>query len=308
MYKVFIDGKEGTTGLKIFERFEARKDIKILNISDNLRKDITERKKLINESDVTFLCLPDNAAIEAVSLVENKKVKIIDASTAHRTNPDWAYGFPELSSERRQNIKNSNRVAVPGCHASGAIALIYPLIHGGLVEKDYPFVIHSITGYSGGGKKMIAEYENSERSFEFDSPRQYALTLKHKHLPEIKNVCDLSYFPVFNPIVADYYSGMCVTVPIYLRLMAKKLSINEIKEYFINYYKGQKLVRVSEENNLFLSANILSGKNNMEININGNDEQLLLTARFDNLGKGASGAAVQCMNIMLDLDETTSLI
>jgi N-acetyl-gamma-glutamyl-phosphate reductase len=237
-------------------------------------------------------------------------VKIIDSSTAHSTNQNWAYGFPELSKNHRDKIKSSNRVAVPGCHASGAIALIYPLIAGGLISKDYPFVIHSVTGYSGGGKKMIAEYENTERSIELDSPRQYGLNLNHKHIPEIKNICNLSDNPIFNPIVADYYSGMCVTVPVFAKLMTKNFSLTDIKNYFLEYYKNQKLVNVAEMNFKpdFLAANLLTGKNNMEIYIGGNEQQFLLTARFDNLGKGASGAAVQCMNIMLGIEETISLI
>jgi len=310
LYKVFIDGKEGTTGLQIYDRFSKRNDIELINISEENRKDVLKRKECINNSDITFLCLPDIAAKESVGLIENDNVKIIDASTAHRTNSDWAYGFPELSEIFRNNIKNSSRVAVPGCHASGAISLIYPLISGGLVKNDYPFVIHSITGYSGGGKKMIAEYESSNRNYELKSPRQYALSLNHKHLPEIKTICNLSYNPIFNPIVADYYSGMCVTVPIYTRLMSRIISLKEMINYFSSYYKGQNFVKINNDssNVTLLSANKLSGKNNMEINICGNDEQILLTSRFDNLGKGASGAAIQCMNIMLGIDETTSLI
>lgn len=309
MYKVFIDGKEGTTGLQIYERFSNRSDIELINISEEHRKDVLKRKECINKSDITFLCLPDIAAKESVTLVENENTKIIDASTAHRTNIDWAYGFPELSDKFRNDIKNSKRVAVPGCHASGAIALIYPLIMGGLVNNDYPFIIHSVTGYSGGGKKMIEKYEDSKRDNELDSPRQYSLNLNHKHLPEIKNICNLSFNPIFNPIVADYYNGMCVTVPIYSRLMSRIIGLNDVKNYFFDYYRNQKLINVNiNPDSTFLAANTLSGKNNMEINICGNDEQILLTARFDNLGKGASGAAVQCMNIMLGIDETTSLI
>jgi len=310
MYKVFIDGKEGTTGLQIYERLGKREDIEIITLSEELRKDKEARKKCINSADIVFLCLPDVASIESVSLVENEKVKIIDASTAHRTNKDWAYGFPELSSLHRQKIKDGNRVAVPGCHASGFISLVYPLIAGGFVAPDYPFVCHSITGYSGGGKKMIAEYESEDKDFRLNSPRQYGLGLTHKHIPEMTAVCNLSQKPIFNPIVSNYYSGMCVTVPIHTRLMTKKSTVEEIKKYFTEYYGQSNFIKVIEKDVLdrgFLSANDLCGTNNMQIYIDGNDEQILLASRFDNLGKGASGAAVQCMNIMLGLDEKTSL-
>lgn len=307
MVKVFIDGKEGTTGLKIFERLGKRSDITIQTLPDELRKDAAARKSCINEADIVFLCLPDAAAKEAVSFIENDNVRVIDASTAHRTNPEWAYGFPELSEAHKEKIRTSGRVAVPGCHASGFISLVYPLIAGGFVGKDYPFVAHSITGYSGGGKKMIAEYESDGRAAEYDSPRQYALTQNHKHLPEMQYVCGLEYKPVFNPIVADFYSGMCVTVPIHTRLMQKKSDVSQIKEYFAEYYASHNFIKVAQETKSYLPANTLVGTNNMEIYIDGNDERLLLTSVFDNLGKGASGAAVQCMNIMLGVDERTGL-
>lgn len=306
--KVFIDGKEGTTGLQIFERLGRRNDVEIISLPEELRKDVESRRKCINEADIVFLCLPDQAAIESVSLVENKEVKVIDASTAHRTNPLWAYGFPELSEKHRKNIQDSKRVAVPGCHASGFVSLVYPLIAGGIVEKDYPFVCHSITGYSGGGKKMIGEYENENRAVEFDSPRQYALTQNHKHLPEMQAVCGLSEKPIFNPIVADFYSGMCVTVPLFGRLLAKKMTVKDLKSYFAEYYASHNFVKVESEVGSFLPANTYSGTNEMHIFIGGNDERIVLASVFDNLGKGASGAAVQCMNIMCGLDETTSLL
>ena len=310
MYSVFIDGKEGTTGLQIYERLGKRRDVRLITLSEEMRKDLSARKKCINEADIVFLCLPDVAAIEAVSLVENDRVKIIDASTAHRTSPDWVYGFPELSEAHREKIRNSRRVAVPGCHASGFVSLVYPLIAGGVVPADYPFVCHSVTGYSGGGKKMIAEYEAEGRDARLNSPRQYSLGLTHKHLPEMTAVCGLKYKPVFNPIVSDYYSGMCVTVPLYTRLMNKLKSVSELKTYFTEYYAKHNFIKIIEKDDLdrgFLSANDLCGTNRMELYIDGNDEQILLASRFDNLGKGASGAAVQCMNIMLGLDETTSL-
>lgn len=255
-----------------------------------------------------FLCLPDAAAREAVSLVENDAVRIIDASTAHRTSPDWAYGFPELSAKHREKIIRSNRVAVPGCHASGFISLVYPLVAGGFVEKDYPFVCHSVTGYSGGGKKMIAEYEAEGRAEEYDSPRQYGLSQNHKHLPEMQFVCGLEHKPIFNPIVSDFYSGMCVTVPIYTRLMKKKVGVEGLKRYFTEYYASHNFIKVAQETKNYLPANTLVGTNNLEIYIDGNEERIVLASVFDNLGKGASGAAVQCMNIMLGLDERTSLI
>ncbi len=307
MVKVFIDGKEGTTGLKIFERLGRRSDLELITLPEELRKDAGARKECIDSADIVFLCLPDAAAIEAVSLCGNEKVRIIDASTAHRTDPAWAYGFPELSRAHREKIENSKRVAVPGCHASGFISLVYPLIAGGIVSPDYPFVCHSVTGYSGGGKKMIAEYEAEGRSAELDSPRQYGLSQKHKHLPEMQKICGLEYAPVFNPIVSDYYSGMCVTVPLHVRLMAKKMNANQLKEYFTEYYASHNFIKTVQESKSYLPANPLVGTNRMEIYVDGNDERIVLASVFDNLGKGASGAAVQCMNIMLGMDERTSL-
>ncbi|MBQ9729506.1 MAG: N-acetyl-gamma-glutamyl-phosphate reductase [Clostridia bacterium] len=307
MYKVFIDGKEGTTGLQIYERLEKRADIELLLLPEEKRKDLSARKEMINKADVVFLCLPDAAARESVSLCENPKTKIIDASTAHRTADGWAYGFPELSPEFKAAIASSNRIANPGCHASGFIALVYPLVKSGLVPADYPFVAHSITGYSGGGKKMIAEYESAERSTLLDSPRQYGLTLTHKHLPEMTKVCALTSAPIFNPIVGDFYSGMCVTVPLFTKLTGKNLTPNSLKEFYTEYYKGAKFLSVGDSENGFLAANVLSGTNKMELFIGGNEEQILLSARFDNLGKGASGAAVQNMNVALGLEEDAYL-
>lgn len=307
MFNIFIDGKEGTTGLKIFERMAKRTDVAVRVLPEDLRKDPEARKACINEADVVFLCLPDAAAKESVSLIENDKVRIIDASTAHRTAPEWAYGFPELSKAHEDKIRSSNRVAVPGCHASGFISLVYPLIAGGFVEKDYPFVCHSVTGYSGGGKKMIAEYEAENRAEEYESPRQYALTQNHKHLPEMQYVCGLDYKPIFDPIVADFYSGMCVCVPLHTRLMKKKTDPNSLRRYFEEYYASRNFVKVVQEGRQYLAANPLAGTNEMEIFVDGNEERIMLASVFDNLGKGASGAAVQCMNIMLGLDETISL-
>ena len=312
-YKVFIDGKEGTTGLKIFERFENRSDIEILSISEDLRKDTKERQRLINESDFTFLCLPDAAAIESASLCTNPNTKIIDPSTAHRTNPDWAYGFPELDKSFREKIQKSNRVATPGCYASGFIALGYPLVQKGIMGKDYPVTIHAVSGYSGAGKKAIAQYGDPNRDIGLDTPRQYALTQEHKHLKEMKIITGLDFEPVFNPYICDYFAGMTVTVPLHTRLLSKKVTAKEVWETMAAHYENSRFVKVAgfmgegtlPEN--FIPANTLEGTNSMQIFVYGNDERIMLCSRFDNLGKGASGAAVQCMNIMMGVDEGTGL-
>ena len=307
MYNVFIDGREGTTGLQIYDRLMSRRDIRLLSIPEELRKDTEARKERIDRADIVFLCLPDAAAKEAVSLCQNPNTKIIDASTAHRTAEGWAYGFPELSCDFRSAVAKGKRIANPGCHASGFISLVYPLVKEGLVSPDYPFVAHSVTGYSGGGKKMIASYEEPERDKELDSPRQYGLTLSHKHLPEMTKICALSHAPVFNPIVADYYCGMCVTVPLYAELMKVKLTPQKLADFYRGFYAGAKFISVDDAPHSFLGANHLAGSNRMEIFIGGNAEQLLLCSRFDNLGNGASGAAVQNMNIALGFDEETGL-
>ena len=313
--KVFIDGKEGTTGLKIYERFKNRDDLEIMLIDEEKRKDKSERAKFINESDITFLCLPDKAAVESVSLIDknNDHTKIIDASTAHRTDPEWAYGFPELSSAHREKIKNSSRVAVPGCYASGFISLVYPLVSAGIMPRDYPVTCHAVSGYSGGGKTMIAALENGDKPRECFSPRQYALTQNHKHLPEMQAVTGLEFKPMFNPIVDDYYAGMVVTVPIITRLLGGRYTASDIHKALSEHYKNEHFVKVMELGGTktlsdgFLAANTLEGTNDMQIFVCGNDEQVLLCSRLDNLGKGASGAAVQCMNIMLGIDEKTGL-
>lgn len=311
MTKIFIDGREGTTGLKIVERFENRSDIQLLAIDEAKRKDPAERKKLINSADVCFLCLPDQAAKESVSLVESTNVKIIDTSTAHRTEAGWSYGFPELSEDHRNAIKNGNRISVPGCHASGFNSIVFPLTSCGVMPKDYPIVCFSVTGYSGAGKGTIAIYESDDRNPEFGSPRQYALTQNHKHLKEMKAVSNLSIDPIFNPIIADYYSGMVVSVPIFTNLLTKKCTMTEIHAVFANHYKNSKMIQVMPlgiENEIsMIGSNNLSGKDNMEIFIFGNDDRVVVASRFDNLGKGASGAAIQCLNIMLGLDEATGL-
>lgn len=310
MVNVYIDGQEGTTGLKILERFKNRNDIELLKIDEDKRKDADERKKLINSSDFTFLCLPDTAAREAVAMAGDK-VRIIDASTAHRTNPDWAYGFPELGADFRNKIANSARTAVPGCYASGFISMVYPLVKLGIMPADYPVTCHAVSGYSGAGKKAIAVYEGENRPAEFDSPRQYALTQQHKHLPEMQKICGLSYAPAFNPLVCDYFSGMVVSLPIFTRLLTKKYTPDDVRKALAEFYKDSYFVRVMPDGKPedgFIGANNISGTNNMQIFVNGNNERLILCSRLDNLGKGASGAAVQCLNIMMGIDEKTGLI
>ena len=311
--KVFIDGSEGTTGLRINERFEGRDDLEILRIAPELRKDTEERKRLINASDITILCLPDAAAREAVALVENEHVRILDASTAHRTENGWAYGFPELAPTFREQIKNGKRVAVPGCYASGFIALMYPLVSGGILAPDYPACAFALSGYSGGGKKMIAEYEAAERPAELSAPREYALSQQHKHLKEMKAIPGLTREPLFSPIVCDYYSGMLVSLPIQKEFMQKKLSLEELHALFAGYYADEPFIKVNDlgaeaETKGFLSANVRSGWDGMEIFVTGNEERLLVSSRFDNLGKGASGAAVQCLNIMMGWAEDKGLV
>ena len=305
--KIFIDGKAGTTGLRIEERLSMRDDIEIVTLPDELRKDPEAKKKILNQVDVAFLCLPDVAAIESVSLIDNPNVVVIDTSTAHRTNPDWAYGFAELDKSFEDKIKNSKRIAVPGCHASGFIALVYPLIKNGIISPDTLLTCHSITGFSGGGKKMIEEYNSEERSELLDAPRQYGLTQSHKHLPEMSKITGLTNLPIFCPIVSDFYSGMEVTVPLFKSQLLKG-DVETIKEIYrsiyntsIVYYKDDS----SEEG--FLSANALSGKDSMQIEVFGNEDRILLTARYDNLGKGASGAAVECLNIVLNQEKTKNL-
>lgn len=310
MVKVYIDGQEGTTGLKILERFKNRTDIELLRIDEDKRKDNDERKKLINSSDYTFLCLPDAASIEAVAMAEDR-VRIIDASTAHRTNPDWAYGFPELGKDFREKITKSSRVAVPGCYASGFASMVYPLVKLGIMPADYPVSVHAVSGYSGAGKKAIAQYEAADRPAELDSPRQYALTQQHKHLPEMQKICGLEYAPAFNPLVCDYFSGMVVSLPVHTRLLTKKHTVNDVRNALAEYYADSFFVKVQPEGEPqdgFIGANNLSGTNFMEIFVGGNDDRLIICSRLDNLGKGASGAAIQCLNIMMGIDEKTGLV
>jgi len=310
--RIFIDGSEGTTGLRIYERFEERDDIELIRIDPELRKDEKERKKLINESDITFLCLPDAAAKESVSLVENEKVRIIDTSTAHRTEEGWAYGFPELSKEHRKAIETGKRIAVPGCYATGFISLVYPMVKEGVLPCDYPVSAFGLSGYSGGGKKMIAAYEAESRPSEFEAPREYALTQAHKHLKEMKKIPGLKREPLFSPIVSNYYSGMVMSVPLYTELLDKAHTPEEIHKVFSDFYKGQKFIKVmpldaqAGEGNM-LSGNACSGLDGLRIFVTGNDDRVVLSSQFDNLGKGASGAAIQCLNIALGCEEDKGL-
>ncbi len=312
--KIYIDGQEGTTGLKILERFEGRNDIELMKISEDKRKDPEERAKFINSADYVFLCLPDAASREAVSFINNDHVRIIDASTAHRTNPEWAYGFPELSEAHREKIRTSNRVAVPGCYASGFNSVVYPLVSNGIIPADFPVFAYATSGYSGAGKKAIAVYEGDEKPYEFNSPRQYAMSQEHKHLPEMQAVSGLKYKPMFNPMVCDYFSGMVVSVPIQTRMLPNGTTPEKVHEMFAKHYEGSNMVEVmplmshDEQKTFFLASNTLSGINKMQIFVFGNDEQILVCSRLDNLGKGASGAAVQCLNIMMGIDETTGLV
>ena len=312
MKKVFIDGSEGTTGLHIHERLGKRNDIEILEIDSAKRKDPDEIKKFIDESDITFLCLPDAAAIEAVSYVENENTVIIDASTAHRTLEGWAYGFPELSAAHREAIRKGKRIAVPGCYASGFIGLVYPLVRGGIIPADYPLSVFAASGYSGGGKKLIAQYEEEGRDKKYDSARMYAWGQSHKHLKEMKAICGLEREPLFLPFTTNYHSGMVVQLPLYSYLLKDKKSPEEIRDYLAQYYKDERFIKVMPfgadvEAGGALFTDACAGWDGMEIFVTGNDERIVAATRFDNLGKGASGAAVQCMNIVLGADEATGL-
>ncbi len=307
--KIFIDGKAGTTGLRIFERLENFKGIEIITLSEEKRKDLAARKEALNSADIAFLCLPDDAARESVSLIENDNTVVIDTSTAHRTDEAFAYGFPELSTSHREKLKNSKRIAVPGCHASGFIALVYPLIEAGILSKEEKLSCFSLTGYSGGGKKMIAEYEDTERDLLLDAPRQYGLTQQHKHLKEMKAISGIENAPVFCPVVAPFYSGMEVTVPIFKSMLKDGTTLDDIKNIYKEKYNGP-IVNFKENNDEagFISANAYSDLDTMEVSVFGNEDRIILTARYDNLGKGASGAAIECLNIVLNQDETTGLV
>ena len=303
MVKVFIDGSAGTTGLRIADRLADRTDIEMIRLPEEKRKELAVRAEAINSADIVFLCLPDAAAVEAVSLATNPNVRIIDTSTAHRTNPDWAYGFAELSEAHRNAIRNAKRLANPGCHASGFIACVYPLVSSGLLSADFPLTAYSLTGYSGGGKNLIAEYEDENRDVRHESHRIYGISLKHKHLPEMQKICGLTQPPVFSPILGDFYEGMATTI------LLPGFDANVIWYCLNQHYAGQKMVTVApfggDESVIYAST--LALKDTMRIIVSGHENQTMVTALFDNLGKGASGAAIQNMNIMLGLEETTGL-
>ena len=307
--KVYIDGQVGTTGLQIYERIGNRTDLELLRIDEDKRHDTDERRKFLNSADIVFLCLPDAGAIEAVSLIENPDVRVIDASTAHRTSDDWVYGYPELSKEQRAAIAAGKRVANPGCHATGLISSVAPLVKMGILPADYPVTCYSLTGYSGGGKKMIAQYEAQDRDEKLSAPGIYGLTLKHKHIPEMQKVTGLTYPPVFMPIVDDYYKGMATTIMLQNRLLPGQPSAEEICTRLQEYYADEHFVTVLpyDATQGTVYANALAGTNHLQLVVCGYEDQTSVTALFDNLGKGASGAAVQNMNIMLGLDEAIGL-
>ena len=317
-YKIYIDGQEGTTGLEINQRFQKRNDIEILKIDFDKRKDIDERKKYLNQADIVFLCLPDDAARESVSLIENPETRVIDASTAHRIADDWVYGLPELSAEQKNNIKTAKRLSNPGCFPTGFNLLIYPLIKAKIISADLLITCNSVTGYSGGGKALIERYEDPNNKESLIAPNLYSLTLNHKHLPEMKKHSGLNNAPLFSPAVCGFFRGMTVCVPLFVKQLNKNIKPDEIRNYLTEYYAEQNFVKVMEKGfedrekpNYYyrgINPTACNGTNNLEIFVVGNEEQVLLAARFDNLGKGASGAAVQNMNIMLGLDETTGLM
>ena len=307
---IYIDGKEGTTGLQIYDRLAGREDIVLLLIDEDRRKDAAERKKLMNAADLVFLCLPDAAAVEAAALVENPGTRIIDASTAHRTAPGWVYGFPELGPDRRAAICGAKRVANPGCYATGFISLTAPLVKRGVLSPDAPLACHAVSGYTGGGKKAIAQYEAAEREEELKSPRHYAVTLAHKHIPEMMQVCGLTKKPLFMPMICDFPQGMVVTVPLYLESLAGHQTLESLRALYRDFYAGARFVTVRPDDAPacgFIGSSNLAGTNDLQIFVCGNEEQAMLCARLDNLGKGASGAAVQNMNLMLGLPEETGL-
>lgn len=313
--RVFVDGQAGTTGLKIQAHLEQRQDLELLLVSEDKRKDTAERARLINEADIVFLCLPDDAAKESVSLVRsgNTKTRVLDASTAHRTHPEWAYGIPELSATHRQAIQSSRRVAVPGCHASGFSLAVYPLVANGILPKDYPLSCQSLTGYSGGGKQMIATWEDPANRERTRAARPYALSMWHKHLPEMQATCGLALPPVFQPVVFDYFNGMIVSVPLHTSGLRAPTNAASIREVLHEHYAGSRFVDVApydpkpSVDDGYLDPTALNGTNRAEIFVFGDETRVNLCVRLDNLGKGASGAAVQCMNLMLGVDEGLGL-
>lgn len=311
-FKVFVDGQEGTTGLRLLDYLSQRDDIELLRIAEDRRKDPAERAKFLNAADVAFLCLPDAASREAVSLVDNPNTCIIDASTAFRTSDDWAYGLPELAPGQRERLRNSKRIAVPGCHASAFVLLMRPLVDAGIVPADYPVTAFSLTGYSGGGKKMIADYLAADNP-KLQSPRPYALALTHKHLPEMRVQSKLALPPIFTPVVGNFLKGLAVTIGLHPQHLARKVSPADIAKVFADYYQGEQFIRVAPADNIetldngFFDVQGANDTNRADLFVFGSDERMVVTARLDNLGKGAAGAAVQCMNVHLGVDEATSL-
>ena len=309
-YTVFVDGQEGTTGLQINEYLAKRPDITLLKIDADKRKDLTERKRLINASDITFLCLPDDAAKESAALADNPKTCLIDASTAHRVNPDWAFGLPELAKDQRDRIRASKRISNPGCHATAFILAVRPLVASGLLPATTQLACNSITGYSGGGKKMIEHYQSPER---IDTPRPYALTLVHKHLPEMCAYTGLTQMPIFQPIVGPFYKGLAVSVYLHSAQFTQRMTPADVQQLLADTYAGERFVRVATEgidgntDGGFFDVEGSNDTNRVDLFVFGNEERMLLVARIDNLGKGASGAAVQSMNIHLGLDEGLGL-
>lgn len=310
-YKVFVDGQEGTTGLQINEYLGKRADIELLRIASDKRKDLAERKRLINEAEVCFLCLPDAAALESVALVDNAKTCVIDASTAHRVNPAWTFGLPELAKEQRDRIRASKRIANPGCHATAFILALKPLVAGGLLPAATQIAANSITGYSGGGKSMIAHYESPAR---IEAPRPYALGLAHKHLPEMAAYTGLTAAPIFQPIVGPFYKGLAVTVFLHPQQFTRKATLTDVQRILADHYAGEQFIRVAPvdlEANTdggFFNVEASNDSNRVDLFVFGNDERMLLVARLDNLGKGASGAAVQAMNVHLGVEESLGLV
>jgi len=313
VFKVFVDGQEGTTGLRLLDYLSGRADVELLRIADDKRKDPQERARFLNASDVSFLCLPDVASREAVSLVTNPDTCVIDASTAFRTADNWAYGLPELTRGQREKVRGSKRIAVPGCHASAFVLAVRPLVEAGLMPADYPATAFSLTGYSGGGKSMIAEFEAGGNP-KLMSPRPYALGLAHKHLPEMRVQTGLTQAPIFNPIVGNFLKGLAVTVPVFPALLSRKTDAEAILDIYRKHYEGEQFVRVhafnSEANldNGFFDVQANNDTNRVDLFVFGNEDRLNLVARLDNLGKGAAGAAVQCMNVHIGADEATGLV
>jgi N-acetyl-gamma-glutamyl-phosphate reductase len=310
---VFIDGQHGTTGLKIHERLNIRKDIELIEIPEESRKDPKAKEKLLNEADIVFLCLPDDAARESVRLIKNKSVCVVDGSTAHRVTEGWIYGLPELKKEQRNLIKNSKRIVVPGCHATGFVAIVYPLVAMGIISPDYPVTCHATAGYSGGGKTMIADYQADNVPDYIKNPRPYSLALNHKHIPEMTKITGLTHPPLFAPTVVNVYNGEIISIPLIVPNLKKKLAAKEMRATLAEYYAGERFIKVmpypadDHLKNGFMTFTDCNDTNNLEIFVFGNEERILLSARFDNLGKGASGAAVQNMNLVLGVDEATGL-